>query len=89
MQRILTDGLSEVALDPVRNPANPSRSDRPDDSPDDWIHRLRALALARAALALVDIDAVRVRGLLADLVDLIEAGGVTAGSAIRSSGPRP
>ncbi|MGA3124247.1 MAG: hypothetical protein ABSF69_26105 [Polyangiaceae bacterium] len=53
------------------------------------MHRLRALALARAALALVDVDAVRVRGLLADLVDLLEAGGVMPGSAIRSSGPRP
>ena len=60
------------APDPDAKPANLRSPKAPDESPDESVDRLRALALARAALALVDADPALVRGLLVDLVDLLE-----------------
>jgi hypothetical protein len=61
-------GGSQAAVDPPRNVAKPRGSDSADDSRDDK----HVLALARAALALVGVDAGRVRDLLADLIARLE-----------------
>ncbi len=90
LQGIVADGSSETPPGLVRNPANHGLSDHPDDSPDDALHPVRAvaLALARAALALVDVDAVRVRGLLVDLVDVLETLRSRLTEAVVAGGPR-
>jgi hypothetical protein len=55
----------------MRNLANPGVTSRQDDSADDSNVGVRALALARAALVLIDADVVRARMLLADLVEAL------------------
>jgi len=71
-----------VVPDPPRKLANPGPSNRPDVSGDESIGGVHALALARAALALIDVDLPRVRGLLADLVDVLGARRVANGERI-------
>jgi hypothetical protein len=73
LQRIDAIEPSSGTPDPSRKTANPDRSYGPDDPRDESIDCVRALALARAAFALIDVDLPRVRGLLADLVELLAA----------------
>jgi hypothetical protein len=75
---IAADGPPSDGPDPMRNPANPGVTSRQDDSTEDSNDGVPALALARAALALIDVDVVRARVILACLVEALAKASVDA-----------